>query len=929
MKADLPHREPKGVEFWQKERIYEAMVLKRKENPKYILHDGPPYANGHLHMGHALNKILKDIIVKFKSLSGFYTPYVPGWDCHGLPIEHQLMKELGANKHSIDRTEFRRKAKNFALKFVQIQRKEFERLGVFGDWENPYLTLAPHYEAHIIQAFRELLLKGFIYRSLKPVLWCPQCETALAEAEVEYEDKKSPAVFVKFLIDPNKKGGLSLDFSRPNYIVIWTTTPWTLPANVGFMLHPRMEYALTRIKKSNEVWVISKNLLKNLLEQKLKMKEEEYQILEIVTGEKLKGLECKRIFPKSGDLELSRAFLSEEVSAEEGTGIVHCAPGHGDVDYVQGHLAHKLKIVSPVNDAGKFSSEVKNSSLEGQFVLKEGNEAVLKILREQNLLAFQEEIQHSYPHCWRCKKPVIFRATDQWFLNVEKENLRTQLLNIIEQVEWIPDYGKNRIRGMVEMRPDWCLSRQRLWGTPIPIFYCKNCKCPLTDDQAIGMVEEIIGLEGSDIWFKEEASYFLQSQFKCSQCGKEEFYKENDILDVWFDSGISHEAVLKGEGKTFSNALWKEELHWPADLYLEGSDQHRGWFQTSLIPSAALYKKAPYKSVLTHGFIVDGDGKKMSKSLENVIAPEDILKIYGADILRLWVASSDYREDIRISPDILKGVAENYRKIRNTFRYLLGNLSDFNASSESIPYDNLLEIDRWALTRVAALVQAATQAYLNYEFHKGSVAFVEFCVNDCSSFYFDVLKDRLYTYGKNSVERKSAQTVLHAILSSLVSLTAPILSFTSEEVWQLGLEAGHWQGKSVFLRDIPQINSLWRNDALDQKWKKVKEIKNKVNLFLEKARQSGMIGSSLEAKVSFKGGSPEEKSLIKNLGNDLPMIFIASQVDSEELSGEGALEVVVDKAAGTKCLRCWRYDSTVGLHAAQPEICSRCQSSLN
>ncbi len=928
MKADLPHREPPITEFWQKNKIYEEMILKRKGNPKYILHDGPPYANGHLHMGHALNKILKDMIVKYKSLSGFYAPYVPGWDCHGLPIEHQLMKDLGANKHSVDRLEFRKKAKNFALKFVQIQRKEFERLGIFGDWENPYLTLDPHYETIIVKVFRELLLKGFIYRSLKPVLWCAQCETALAEAEVEYEDKNSPAIFVKFLIDPNKKGSLPLDSKKSSYIIIWTTTPWTIPANVGLMLHPRLKYAVVHLKKSDEVWILAQDLMKNLLEVKLKMGGEDYEVLNVLTGEKFNGLECQRIFPNTGGVEFSRAFLSEEVSSEDGTGIVHIAPGHGDVDYVQGHVINKLKIVSPVDDSGKFSKDVNEPNLEGHFVLKEGNEAVLKILKERQILAFHEEIRHSYPHCWRCKKPVIFRATDQWFLSVEKEELRSKLLSTVEQVEWIPDYGKNRIRGMVEVRPDWCLSRQRLWGTPIPIFYCKKCKFPLTDDQAIGMVEEIIGLEGSDVWFKEDPSYFLQSKFKCGQCGNEEFYKESDILDVWFDSGVSHEAVLKGDGKTSSGALWKDELQWPADLYLEGSDQHRGWFQTSLIPSVALTNKAPYRSVLTHGFIVDGAGKKMSKSLGNVIAPEDILKTYGADILRLWVASSDYREDIRLSQDILKGVAESYRKIRNTFRYLLGNLCDFNSAQEKLPYNELLEIDRWALTRLARLVQTAKSAYHSYEFHKTAVALVEFCVIDCSTFYFDILKDRLYTFGKNSRERKSAQTVLHTMLSSLVSLTAPILAFTSEEVWQLGLESGYWQGKSVFLADIPEIGVDWVNEPLDQKWKRVMELKNKVNLVLEKARETKVIGSSLESKVIFVNGNDVEKNLIKELGLDLPMILIVSAVEVKE-SGEGELQVIVEKAPGAKCKRCWRYEHSVGKNETHPEICTRCQTAIN
>ncbi|MBI1979291.1 MAG: class I tRNA ligase family protein, partial [Elusimicrobia bacterium] len=539
---------------------------------------------------------------------------------------------------------------------------------------------------------------------------------------------------------------------------------------------------------------------------------------------------------------------------------------------------------------------------------------------------WEGKVRHSYPHCWRCKDPVLFRATSQWFLSVEKNELRKKLLSNIESVTWIPSYGKNRIRGMVQQRPDWCLSRQRLWGTPIPIFYCETCRTPLLDDQAIGMVEEIVGLEGSDSWFKNDASHFLQTPFQCGKCGGKRFARENDILDVWFDSGVSHEAILKGETKTCLGVEWKEDLSWPADLYLEGSDQHRGWFQTSLIPSVALHEKSPYQSVLTHGFIVDGQGKKMSKSLGNVIAPEQVLKIYGADILRLWVAASDYREDIRLSDDILKGVAESYRKFRNSIRYLIGNISDFRFANDSVPYAQMLEVDRWVLGRLSQTIQNCQRAYDQFEFHRVAVSLLEFCAIDCSSFYFDVLKDRLYTFGKNSPERRSAQTALYHILSSLLPVLAPILSFTSEEVWQLGLQEGYWSEETVFLKNFPAPDPLWKEDSLQEKWIRILRLREKVNSALELARKNGLIGGSLESKVIFSGGSKEEKEILQNMGTDLPMVFIVSQV--ERNNGDGELSIAVQKASGSKCLRCWRYVDGLSVEAEQSQLCPRCLHAL-
>lgn len=910
MKADLSKREPEIIQFWEKNQIYLKMLEMQKGKRKYILHDGPPYANGHIHMGHALNKILKDLIVKFKSLTGHYAPYLPGWDCHGLPIEHQLMQELKKDKHSIDQLEFRKKAAEFAMKFVEIQKKEFVRLGIFGDWENPYLTLARDYEETILRTFRALVEKNFIYRKLKPVLWCPHCETALAEAEVEYEEKESDSIYLLF-DEAQHSNEMAL---------VWTTTPWTLPANVAIAFHPDENYvAFVSNKLGNKkIWVAEKRL--NYLSEILG----EGKVVELAKGSQLRG----RLF-LSPVRECDVPALTDRfVSMEDGTGIVHIAPGHGDIDYVAGHILNHLPILSPVEDTGKFNDEVENPELKGLFVLSQGNEKVLEILKEKNLLVHQEKIRHFYPHCWRCKNPVIFRATHQWFLSVDQEKLRERLLAEIENVQWVPDYGKNRIKSMIEQRPDWCISRQRLWGTPIPIFYCADCGQPLLEPQALNMVEEAIGLDGSDIWFKEEPEYFLKNlkPFQC-KCGNKKFVKETDILDVWFDSGVSHEAVLKGERKSLTGEIWKEALAWPADLYLEGSDQHRGWFQVSLIPSIALHNKAPYKSVLTHGFIVDGEGKKMSKSQGNVIAPEEVLKNYGADILRLWVAAQDFREDIRISPDILKGIAENYKKIRNTFRFLIGNLYDFNFKTDQQPIAKMLAVDRWALSELFEFTENCKKDYEEFEFHRVIARGVEFCAVDCSSFYFDMLKDRLYTFKRDFSERKSAQTVLYFILSYLLKIFSPILSFTCEEVWQIGKAGGHWQEESVFLSSFPQPPEEWQDKKLKEDWEEILAVREKVYLSLESARKAGRIGSSLDAKVILAGGNDRQKKVLKSLARELPSIFIVSQVEID--SGNESVNVRVEKASGEKCLRCWRYDETVNKNGNHPGLCSRCIGMLS
>ena len=911
MRADLPKREPAILEFWEKERIYEKIRRQRAGRPKFVLHDGPPYANGRIHMGHALNKILKDVIVKYRTLLGEDSPYVPGWDCHGLPIEHQLMKDLKKDKHNVDVLEFRKKAAEFALEWVEVQKEEFKRLGVFGDWENPYLTLTPNYETAILKSFRELFEKGFISRSMKPVQWCASCETALADAEVEYEEKESPAIYVKFEMVLEKKPPRNL------YMVIWTTTPWTLPANVGLMLHPNLKYAVVRVKKRNEDWIIAESLCRDLLENKLRLAASDYEVMETRAGSEFGGWKAKRIFPDTGGMPWSPCLLDPGVSEEDGTGVVHIAPGHGEIDYAVGHVNHGLPVLSPVNDSGKYAEDVGYDGLKGLFVLSKGNQKVLEMLGDR--LVHQEKIKHSYPHCWRCKKPVIFRATHQWFLNVDHESLRSKLLSEIENVRWIPAHGRNRIKGMIEQRPDWCLSRQRLWGTPLPIFYCKACGEPLANSGAINMVEEKVGLEadGSDAWFREKPEYFLDhvSPFKCEKCGGADFEKGKDILDVWFDSGVSWEAVLRGD----------KSLEWPAGMYLEGSDQHRGWFQSSLIPAVALRGKAPYRSVLTHGFVVDGEGRKMSKSQGNVIAPEEILKDYGADILRLWVAASDYREDIRISKDILKGVAESYRKIRNTIRYLLGNLHGFDPAKDEVSYNSMLPVDRWILHCLADMIETSRKSYDSYDFHRVVVSVSGFCILECSSFYFDVLKDRLYTFNVSSLERRSAQTALYKILSSLLRVLAPILPFTTEEAWSLGFKDKFWNESSVLLSDFPNPDPKWEDKTLDDIWQKVWLLRNQTNLSLEAKRKSGFIGSSLEAKVIYIGSQNDKKSL-DQIGDDLASVLIVSQVEFK--NGTGPLEIEVCKADGEKCSRCWRYDVTVGRDAGHPKLCGRCVGAL-
>jgi isoleucyl-tRNA synthetase len=941
MKADLPKKEPQIQKRWEEMKLYEVIQEKNKSAPRYILHDGPPYANGNIHMGHALNKILKDIIVKFKLMEGFNVPFVPGWDCHGLPIEYQLLKSIGLRKEEIDRVEFRRKARAYAQGFARIQKEEFKRLGIFGEWENPYLTMSFDYEAKIIEIFKRLVVQGYIYRGKKPVYWCANCETALAEAEVEYSNHTSHSVYVKFpvkMLGRDKGAEFELPAKRrlksatpkrrlksatPTSVLIWTTTPWTLPANVALAFHPEYEYAWVKLSPSDpslkeEIIIVAKQLVSNLME---KFGIENYNILKVSQGRDLEG----GVFSHPFMARDSVGICADFVTLEEGTGIVHIAPGHGQEDYQIG-LKYGLPVLAPVDDKGKFTEEVPQFSGVDVF---SSNSLIIERLKNSSHLLHSEEIVHTYPHCWRCKKPIIFRATEQWFLDVDKHQLREKMLEVIKKVKWIPKIGENRISSMVEGRPDWCLSRQRYWGVPLPIFYCKNCGEPLMSEESMGAVQDLVLREGSDAWYIKKEEEILPKGTECPKCKKRKFIKEKDILDVWFDSGVSHEAVLRE----------RENLSWPADLYLEGSDQHRGWFQTSLIPAVALEKAAPFKSVLTHGFVVDGEGRKMSKSIGNVIAPQEIIEKYGAEILRLWVASEDYREDVRISSEILGHLVEGYRRIRNTFRFLLGNLNDFDLSKK-VKYEEMSEIDQWMLHCLQELISQVTEDYESFGFHRVYRAIHNFCSIELSSFYLDVLKDRLYTFGRDSLSRRSAQTVLYEIAVSLIKLTAPILAHTAEEVWRMmpGIKE-----PSVFLTNLPRVEKKYWNEQLAEKWEKILLLRKSVVKALEIARKEKIIGSSLEAEVDLYAQEKELVTVLHNYERDWKGIFIVSEVKVfEELpsgsSGAGndksevmmkseempELYMGVRRAPGRKCVRCWNWRPTVGEDREHPQLCRRC-----
>jgi isoleucyl-tRNA synthetase len=919
MKADLPRREPQIIKLWEKLNIYRLLREEAKGKPKYVLHDGPPYANGDIHIGHALNKILKDIIVKYNTMQGKDSPFVPGWDCHGLPVEHQLFKELGINKNQIDQVAFRKKAYDFAMRFVGIQKEQFKRLGVFGDWKNPYLTLDYKYETQIIRTFKELVKKGFIYKARMPVNWCYTCETALAEAEVEYQDHTSPSIYVKFKIVSQ------LNRLTNPYLVIWTTTPWTLIANVAIAVHPELKYVA--VDTGKEILIIAQDLLIQTL-QAIGIKDKELKVLDYFKGRELEGLEYKHPFIE----RKGRVVLADYVSSQEGTGCVHTAPGHGQEDYLTS-LKYKLPLIMPVNSKGEFDSTAEEFS--GMNVY-DSNQRIIAKLKENGDLLYSGNLTHSYPHCWRCKKPIIFRATEQWFMKIDKDNLRLNILGAIEsKVIWWPPQGQERMSSMMQNRPDWCLSRQRYWGVPIPVFYCNRCNESLLDAEIIERFASIVEKEGSDAWFLRDIEGIIPEGTKCKECGGREFRKETDILDVWFDSGVSYRAVLMQR---------KDELDFPADLYLEGSDQHRGWFQSAIILAMAIEEGPPYKKVFTHGFVVDGEGRKMSKSLGNVISPQEVTKELGADVLRLWAATCDYTEDVRISKEILNRLTESYRKIRNTCRFILANLYDFNPNCDIIPYEEMLEIDKWILYILVESFSRIVQRFQQDSFYVACQYIYHFCTVYLSNLYLDVLKDRLYTFKADSKERRSAQTAIYEVLNLLVKLIAPVLAFTAEEIWQCIPKKENENIESVHLTLWPSekdiINKWGRNKfppSLANKWDNLIQIRSDVLKALEKKRELGEIGDSLEAGIELCVKDGELFSLLKEFEGDLPSIFIVSEVNIKKvdiLPGDSFigsfpnLAISCQKALGLKCERCWNYSQTVSKDSKHPTLCARCTQVL-
>ncbi len=919
MKANLPQREPDMLAWWEQQKLYDQIQAKGQGRPRYVLHDGPPYANGRIHIGHALNKVLKDIIVKSKTMAGFQAPYVPGWDCHGLPIEHQVMKELGDKKKDLDVVAIRRLCRDYAERFVKTQREEFKRLGVLGEWDQPYLTMTPGYEATIIREFGKFVERGGVYKGLKPVLWCTQDQTALAEAEVEYEDHTSPSIYVKFPIvtSPTVLNRTFPGVSFPEgvklaSVVIWTTTPWTLPANQAVCLHRDFDYAFVQV--GDELLIVAEKLLESVVKA---CAIERYHVVGVKKGgDGFEGLETQR--PLSTGL--SPILLGDFVTLDQGTGCVHIAPGHGMEDYLlvldhnaKASTGERLEIVAPVDNGGRFTSIV--TEFAGQQVLK-ANPKIVEYLQANGRLLGHGSLRHSYPHCWRCKNPVIFRATEQWFVSMETNELRKETLAEIERVRWIPAYGRDRIFGMIDNRPDWCLSRQRVWGVPIPGFTCEGCRHVLADPVVIEHLAVLMESTGADVWFERAALDLLPTGTTCPKCGGTTFEKERDILDVWFESGVSFAAVLKPR-------KW-----WPADLYLEGSDQHRGWFHSALLAGVTTDHRAPYQAVLTHGFVVDGQGKKMSKSAGNVVAPQDVIKQSGAEILRLWVAAQDYREDLRISQEILNHLIEAYRKVRNTSRFLLSNLYDFDPATHRVPYDHLSELDRWVLSRLGELITKVRRAYEEFEFHAIFHALNNFCSVDLSAVYLDILKDRLYTFRADSPLRRGSQTVLCEITVTLAKLMAPILSFTAEEIWRMLPDAARKDAMSVHLTSFPEGEPVWRDEELTARWETLLACRSRVQGDLEIQRRDKVIGSSLEAHVQIEAG-PDAYRFLTAYGGDLSAIFIVSRVTVKQAEMEPMdIRITVERSNAAKCERCWNYREAVGKDATHPTLCDRCVEAI-
>ncbi|MBW1667087.1 MAG: isoleucine--tRNA ligase [Deltaproteobacteria bacterium] len=912
MKANLVRKEPEIIERWDREKLYYEIREASRGRKTYMLHDGPPYANGHIHMGTAFNKILKDIIIKSRQMAGFDAPYVPGWDCHGLPIEHKVDTELGEKKSRMSLVEIRQYCRRYAEKYIEIQRAEFKRLGVFGEWENPYLTMAFPYEATIVRELGKFAINGSLYKSKKPIYWCTSCHTALAEAEVEYREHSSPSIFVKFPMISNLSKKFTALRGKKVSVIIWTTTPWTIPANLAIALHPDFDYVAADVG-NGEVFILAKGLVDICMDT---FGIDSYQILAEFKASSIEGLKARHPLYNRESL----IVLAPYVTLEAGTGCVHTAPGHGREDYETG-LEYGLDVYSPVDDAGHFTEDVEFFA--GLEVF-EANKVINTKLAEAGVLLKETEISHEYPHCWRCKNPVIFRSTEQWFISMDKTDLRNKALKAIKEVSWIPDWGQERIFSLIQNRPDWCISRQRAWGVPITVFYCLDCGKVIMSEETFDHVSNMVEQAGADIWFQHTEKELLPPGTKCPECGSTRFKKETDILDVWFDSGVSYAAVMEA----------RDYLDSPADLYLEGSDQHRGWFHSSLLCSVGTRGRAPYRSVLTHGFVVDGTGKAMHKSAGNVISPEELIKNYGAEIIRLWVAGEDYRDNIRLSEEILQRLTEAYRRIRNTCRFILGNLYDFDSSKESVAYEQMEELDRWALNRLQEINKRIVEAYDRFEFHTVFHSLHNFCVLDLSSFYLDIIKDRLYVSPAKSIPRRSAQTAMSEILEVLVRLMAPILSFTAEEIW--------WHLKpderamSVHLELFPPPKEEYIDQGLAVRWGTVLRVRRAVTKALEIARKEKKIGHSLDASVTLGLPDPLMEEL-KPYRDDLRTIFIVSSVEvlpSGKLEGGyesseiDQLKIRVEPSKDKKCERCWVHDPTVGENSEHPTVCKRCLDAL-
>ncbi len=913
MRAGLPKREPGFLEKWEEEDVYHELVKKNEGKPLFILHDGPPYANGNLHMGHALNKILKDFIVRSRNMMGYQAPYVPGWDTHGLPIERQAIKAYGMDRDKVSTAEFRSKCEEFAHKHVDTQRAEFKRLGIVGDWDRPYLTLTHDFEAEQIKIFGEMAEKGYIYKGMKPVYWCPHDETALAEAEIEYHDEPCSSIYVKFRVTDDKGGRISsITGSLDNvYFVIWTTTTWTLPGNLAISLGPDFEYDLVKAP-NEEVYILAKELAESVMQAATI---DSYEVIGTLKGSDMEYMKAKHPIMERESLIIT----GDHVTLDAGTGCVHTAPGFGADDFIVCQK-YDIPLIVPVDGKGMTTKDA--GKYAGMYYEK-STPVILEDLKNCGALLAIEDITHSYPHCWRCKNPIIFRTTEQWFCSVDA--LKDSAVKACEEIKWIPAWGQERMVSMIRERSDWCISRQRKWGVPIPIFLCKKCGKPLVNSETINAVSELFREKGSNAWFELEAKDILPEGSKC-ECGSEEFEKETDTMDVWFDSGSSWRAVIEK----------RENQPIPVDVYLEGNDQYRGWFQSSMLTSIAVQDKAPYKTVITHGMIVDEERQKMSKSKGNGIAPNDILNQYGADVMRLWVASSDYRQDMRISKDMLKHLSQNYLKIRNTARYILGNLADFDPNKDIVPYEELPELDKWALMKLNELVKKVFAGYEDYEFHTVFHAVHNFCVVDMSNFYLDVIKDRLYCDGTDGKSRRSAQTAMYRILNSLVRMLSPILCFTADEIWQKMPHDSSDDIRNAAYNDMPSYDeSLSFSEAAVSKWDKLIAFRDDVNKALEGARNEKVIGKPLEANVTVYANA-EDTEFLNGCGQDLADLCIVSELSVTDSEGDGmaseyfpGLKISIARSSCGKCLRCWKQVRSVGSNEKHPSLCSRCAEVVN